>query len=186
MKLRNKLIIIAISAGLIGGFVVKNKNNTAFAEKNVIEGTSITTDKELYKKLSPNIKLPKVVKFKENGSNTPGINKRSDFVATLLDVLPTGTRDYRHQYKSDDGKQKITFNVINRPTEVDLEGVPYQKKIILSNGVEATYASDNRMQTLSFNDPKTNLFYCLIGEKVEGEFTSEELLEILNSLDEPK
>ncbi|MFF3022268.1 hypothetical protein ACFVRR_06335 [Gottfriedia sp. NPDC057948] len=187
MKKNTKIIVFSITAGLIGGIITNNSHSKkALANQDIKEDTVLTTNKELYKQVSTNIKFPKKVHFQEKSSKLEK-NKVKDIFQTSLQTLPTGTKNYQHSYQSDNKQQHILFNVITRPTVVDLDGVAIKKKITLSSGVEATYSDDDHIQTLSFNDPTSNLFYSLVAQKKDGgKFTIEELTDILNSLDYAK
>ncbi|HDR6289285.1 TPA: hypothetical protein QCU33_005419 [Bacillus cereus] len=57
------------------------------------------------------------------------------------------------------------------------------KTLYLADGTETTYASGDSAQLLAFNNKQDNLYYALIVEKTNGLFSSEELLEIANSIE---
>lgn len=191
MKITKKLLMLGLCGGIAtGAFYSLGNDNAVQATEEKVETKMLTTDKNLYKSVSENIKLPKAVVFKEDTSTTTyssfaptkGENKANDYTKTSLSTSNEGTKYYTHEYANNDHSQKITYNVIGTNTTVDTSGYE-TKTVYLADGTEATYASGDSAQLLAFNNKKDNLYYALIGEKTNGSFSPEELLEIANSIE---
>lgn len=197
MKINKKLLALTLCGGLATGiFFANGKENSVQAGEEKAEAHILTTDKELYKSVSKDVKLPKQVIFKDekkdmnflatstyNSENSNLMdNKADDYVATSVSESSEGTKYYTHRYNSNDNSQRVTFNVIGTETNIDTTGYD-TKTVHLANGIEATFAEGDAAQVLAFNDPRDNLYYALIGEKEDGKFTVEELLEIANSIE---
>ncbi|EJV77560.1 DUF4367 domain-containing protein [Bacillus mycoides] len=197
MKFNKKLLAVILFGGLATSMcLASGMEEKVQASEEKVEAYVLNTDRELYKSVSKDVKLPKKVIFRDDqkstgilGETTYGIkntnfmdNKAGDYVATSLSESSEGTKFYTHRYENDDASQRVTFNVIG--TETNIDTTDYDTKIVrLSNGIEATYAEGDAAQVLAFNNPKDNLYYALIGEKDVGKFTTEELIEIANSIE---
>lgn len=182
MKKRIAIFTAALALGILGGTL--SNNYSAKADDYVTNGTTLTTNKELYKEVSSDIKIPSKVVL---NSNSRMVNEQNNFQNTILDVIPeTGTQDYRHFYYNNDHSSRVMFHVIENvlPTTVDASGVSETKEVKLDNGIVALYTNSGYTQTLSFNDLKTGLFYAFVGDSDEiNEFSLESLLEMANSLE---
>ncbi|HDX9627710.1 TPA: DUF4367 domain-containing protein [Bacillus cereus] len=195
MKFNKKLLAVILFGGLATSMcLVSGMEDKVQASGEKVEAYALNTDKELYKSVSKDVKLPKKVIFRDEQKNQGmlkeinyGItnfmdNKAGEYIATSLSESSEGTKFYTHRYENNDASQRITFNVIGTETNIDTMG--YDTKIVrLSNGIEATYAEGDAAQVLAFNSPKDNLYYALIGEKDVGKFTTEELIGIANSIE---
>ncbi|RGO17661.1 DUF4367 domain-containing protein [Bacillus cereus] len=195
MKFNKKLLAAILFSGLATSMcLVSGMEDKVQASEEKVEAYALNTDRELYKSVSKDVKLPKKVIFRDEQKNQGmlekinyGItnfmdNKAGEYIATSLSESSEGTKFYTHRYENNDASQRITFNVIGTETNIDTTG--YDTKIVrLSNGIEATYAEGDAAQVLAFNSPKDNLYYALIGEKDVGKFTTEELIEIANSIE---
>ncbi|MCC2340190.1 DUF4367 domain-containing protein [Bacillus cereus group sp. MYBK71-2] len=195
MKFNKKLLAVILFSGLATSMcLVSGMENKVQASEEKVEAYALNTDRELYKLVSKDVKLPKKVIFRDEQKNQGmlekinyGItnfmdNKAGEYIATSLSESSEGTKFYTHRYENNDASQRITFNVIGTETNIDTTG--YDTKIVrLSNGIEATYAEGDAAQVLAFNSPKDNLYYALIGEKDVGKFTTEELIGIANSIE---
>ncbi|PKJ53574.1 DUF4367 domain-containing protein [Bacillus sp. SN10] len=195
MEFNKKLLAVILFSGLATSMcLVSGMEDKVQASEEKVEAYALNTDRELYKSVSKDVKLPKKVIFRDEQKNQGmlekidyGItnfmdNKAGEYIATSLSESSEGTKFYTHRYENNDASQRITFNVIGTETNIDTTG--YDTKIVrLSNGIEATYAEGDAAQVLAFNSPKDNLYYALIGEKDVGKFTTEELIEIANSIE---
>ncbi|PEF60069.1 DUF4367 domain-containing protein [Bacillus cereus] len=195
MKFNKKLLAAILFSGLATSMcLVSGMEDKVQASEEKVEAYALNTDRELYKSVSKDVKLPKKVIFRDEQKNQGmlekinyGItnfmdNKAGEYIATSLSESSEGTKFYTHRYENNDASQRITFNVIGTETNIDTTG--YDTKIVrLSNGIEATYAEGDAAQVLAFNSSKDNLYYALIGEKDVGKFTTEELIEIANSIE---
>lgn len=195
MKFNKKLLAVILFGGLATSMcLVSGMEDKVQASEEKVEAYALNTDKELYKSVSKDVKLPKKVIFRDEQKNQGmleeinyGItnfmdNRAGEYIATSLSESSEGTKFYTHRYENNDASQRITFNVIGTETNIDTTG--YDTKIVrLSNGIEATYAEGDAAQVLAFNSPKDNLYYALIGEKDVGKFTTEELIGIANSIE---
>ena len=195
MKFNKKLVAVILFSGLATSMcLVSGMEDKVQASEEKVEAYALNTDRELYKSVSKDVKLPKKVIFRDEQKNQGmlekinyGItnfmdNKAGEYIATSLSESSEGTKFYTHRYENNDASQRITFNVIGTETNIDTTG--YDTKIVrLSNGIEATYAEGDAAQVLAFNSPKDNLYYALIGEKDVGKFTTEELIGIANSIE---
>lgn len=195
MKFNKKLLAVILFGGLtISMCLVSGMEDKVQASEEKVEAYALNTDKELYKAVSKDVKLPKKVIFRDEQKNQGmleeidyGItnfmaNKAGEYIATSLSESSEGTKFYTHRYENNDASQRITFNVIGTETNIDTTG--YDTEIVrLGNGIEATYAEGDAAQVLAFNSPKDNLYYALIGEKDVGKFTTEELIGIANSIE---
>ncbi|BCD25973.1 hypothetical protein BC30090_4870 [Bacillus cereus] len=195
MKFNKKLLAVILFSGLATSMcLVSGMEDKVQASEEKVEAYALNTDRELYKSVSKDVKLPKKVIFRDEQKNQGmlekinyGItnfmdNKAGEYIATSLSESSEGTKFYTHRYENNDASQRITFNVIGTETNIDTTG--YDTKIVrLSNGIEATYAEGDAAQVLAFNSPKDNLYYALIGEKDVGKFTTEELIGIANSIE---
>lgn len=195
MKFNKKLLAVILFSGLATSMcLVSGMEDKVQASEEKVEAYALNTDRELYKSVSKDVKLPKKVIFRDEQKNQGmlekinyGItnfmdNKAGEYIATSLSESSEGTKFYTHRYENNDASQRITFNVIGTETNIDTTG--YDTKIVrLSNGIEATYAEGDAAQVLAFNSPKDNLYYALIGEKDVGKFTTEELIRIANSIE---
>ncbi|WP_263702710.1 DUF4367 domain-containing protein [Bacillus thuringiensis] len=195
MKFNKKLLAVILFGGLATSmYLISGIEDKVQASEEKAEVYTLNTDRELYKSVSKDVKLPKKVIFKEEQKNQGMLenvnysmtnfmdNKAGEYIATSLSESSEGTKFYTHRYENNDASQRITFNVIGTETNIDTTG--YDTKIVrLSNGIEATYAEGDAAQVLAFNSPKDNLYYALIGEKDVGKFTTEELIGIANSIE---
>lgn len=195
MKFNKKLLAAILFSGLATSMcLVSGMEDKVQASEEKVEAYALNTDRELYKSVSKDVKLPKKVIFRDEQKSQGmlekinyGItnfmdNKAGEYIATSLSESSEGTKFYTHRYENNDASQRITFNVIGTETNIDTTG--YDTKIVrLSNGIEATYAEGDAAQVLAFNSPKDNLYYALIGEKDVGKFTTEELIGIANSIE---
>ncbi|MCW1239461.1 MULTISPECIES: DUF4367 domain-containing protein [Bacillus] len=195
MKFNKKLLAVILFSGLATSMcLVSGMEDKVQASEEKIEAYALNTDRELYKSVSKDVKLPKKVIFRDEQKNQGMLekinyditnfmdNKAGEYIATSLSESSEGTKFYTHRYENKDASQRITFNVIGTETNIDTTG--YDTKIVrLSNGIEATYAEGDAAQVLAFNSPKDNLYYALIGEKDVGKFTIEELIGIANSIE---
>ncbi|MDA2599069.1 DUF4367 domain-containing protein [Bacillus cereus group sp. Bc061] len=195
MKFNKKLLAVILFSGLATSMcLVSGMEDKVQASEEKVEAYALNTDRELYKSVSKDVKLPKKVIFRDEQKNQGmlekinyGItnfmdNKAGEYIATSLSESSEGTKFYTHRYENNDASQRITFNVIGTETNIDTTG--YDTEIVrLSNGIEATYAEGDAAQVLAFNSPKDNLYYALIGEKDVGKFTTEELIGIANSIE---
>ncbi|HDR4605598.1 MULTISPECIES: DUF4367 domain-containing protein [Bacillus] len=195
MKFNKKLLAVILFGGLATSMcLVSGMEDKVQASEEKVEAYALNTDKELYKSVSKDVKLPKKVIFRDEQKNQGmleeinyGItnfmdNRAGEYIATSLSESSEGTKFYTHRYENNDASQRITFNVIGTETNIDTTG--YDTEIVrLSNGIEATYAEGDAAQVLAFNSPKDNLYYALIGEKDVGKFTTEELIGIANSIE---
>lgn len=195
MKFNKKLLAAILFGGLATSmYLISGIEDKVQASEEKAEVYTLNTDRELYKSVSKDIKLPKKVIFKDEQKNQGMLenvnyrmtnfmdNKAGEYIATSLSESSEGTKFYTHRYENNDASQRITFNVIGTETNIDTTG--YDTKIVrLSNGIEATYAEGDAAQVLAFNSPKDNLYYALIGEKDVGKFTTEELIGIANSIE---
>ncbi|PGX46925.1 DUF4367 domain-containing protein [Bacillus anthracis] len=192
MKFNKKLLAVILFGGLATSmYLISGIEDKVQASEEKAEVYTLNTDRELYKSVSKDVKLPKKVIFKDEQKNQGMLenvnyrmtnfmdNKAGEYIATSLSESSEGTKFYTHRYENNDASQRITFNVIGTETNIDTTG--YDTKIVrLSNGIEATYAEGDAAQVLAFNSPKDNLYYALIGEKNVGKFTTEELIGIAN------
>ncbi|HFJ9450015.1 DUF4367 domain-containing protein [Bacillus anthracis] len=195
MKFNKKLLAAILFGGLATSmYLISGIEDKVQASEEKAEVYTLNTDRELYKSVSKDVKLPKKVIFKDEQKNQGMLenvnyrmtnfmdNKAGEYIATSLSESSEGTKFYTHRYENNDASQRITFNVIGTETNIDTTG--YDTKIVrLSNGIEATYAEGDAAQVLAFNSPKDNLYYALIGEKDVGKFTTEELIGIANSIE---
>ncbi|PFJ27348.1 DUF4367 domain-containing protein [Bacillus anthracis] len=195
MKFNKKLLAVILFGGLATSmYLISGIEDKVQASEEKAEVYTLNTDRELYKSVSKDVKLPKKVIFKDEQKNQGMLenvnyrmtnfmdNKAGEYIATSLSESSEGTKFYTHRYENNDASQRITFNVIGTETNIDTTG--YDTKIVrLSNGIEATYAEGDAAQVLAFNGPKDNLYYALIGEKDVGKFTTEELIGIANSIE---
>ncbi|AIY77592.1 DUF4367 domain-containing protein [Bacillus anthracis] len=195
MKFNKKLLAVILFGGLATSmYLISGIEDKVQASEEKAEVYTLNTDRELYKSVSKDVKLPKKVIFKDEQKNQGMLenvnyrmtnfmdNKAGEYIATSLSESSEGTKFYTHRYENNDASQRITFNVIGTETNIDTTG--YDTKIVrLSNGIEATYAEGDAAQVLAFNSPKDNLYYALIGEKDVGKFTTEELIGIANSIE---
>ncbi|PGR26246.1 DUF4367 domain-containing protein [Bacillus anthracis] len=195
MKFNKKLLAAILFGGLATSmYLISGIEDKVQASEEKAEVYTLNTDRELYKSVSKDVKLPKKVIFKDEQKNQGMLenvnyrmtnfmdNKAGEYIATSLSESSEGTKFYTHRYENNDASQRITFNVIGTETNIDTTG--YDTKIVrLSNGIEATYAEGDVAQVLAFNSPKDNLYYALIGEKDVGKFTTEELIGIANSIE---
>ncbi|MDE7549278.1 DUF4367 domain-containing protein [Bacillus tropicus] len=195
MKFNKKLLAVILFGGLATSmYLISGIEDKVQASEEKAEVYTLNTDRELYKSVSKDVKLPKKVIFKDEQKNQVMLenvnyrmtnfmdNKAGEYIATSLSESSEGTKFYTHRYENNDASQRITFNVIGTETNIDTTG--YDTKIVrLSNGIEATYAEGDAAQVLAFNSPKDNLYYALIGEKDVGKFTTEELIGIANSIE---
>ena len=176
MKFNKKLLAVILFSGLATSMcLVSGMEDKVQASEEKVEAYALNTDRELYKSVSKDVKLPKKVIFRDEQKSryvrkiNYGItnfmdNKAGEYIATSLSESSEGTKFYTHRYENNDASQRITFNVIGTETNIDTTG--YDTKIVrLSNGIEATYAEGDAAQVLAFNSPKDNLYYALIGEK---------------------
>ena len=195
MKFNKKLLAVILFGGLATSmYLISGIEDKVQASEEKAEVYTLNTDRELYKSVSKDVKLPKKVIFKDEQKNQGMLenvnyrmtnfmdNKAGEYIATSLSESSEGTKFYTHRYENNDASQRITFNVIGTETNIDTTG--YDTKIVrLSNGIEATYAEGDAAQVLAFNSPIDNLYYALIGEKDVGKFTTEELIGIANSIE---
>lgn len=195
MKFNKKLLAVVLFGGLATSMcLVSGMEDKVQASEEKVEAYALNTDRELYKSVSKDVKLPKKVIFRDEQKNQGMLekinyditnfmdNKAGEYIATFLSESSEGTKFYTHRYENDDASQRITFNVIGTETNIDTTG--YDTKIVrLGNGIEATYAEGDAAQVLAFNSPKDDLYYALIGEKDVGKFTIEELIGIANSIE---
>ncbi len=195
MKFNKKLLAVILFGGLATSMcLVSGMEDKVQASEEKVEAYALNTDRELYKSVSKDVKLPKKVIFRDEQKNQGMLekinyditnfmdNKAGEYIATSLSESSEGTKFYTHRYENNDASQRITFNVIGTETNIDTTG--YDTEIVrLSNGIEATYAEGDAAQVLAFNSPKDNLYYALIGEKDVGKFTIEELIGIANSIE---
>lgn len=195
MKFNKKLLAVILFSGLATSMcLVSGMEDKVQASEEKVEAYALNTDRELYKSVSKDVKLPKKVIFRDEQKNQGMLekinygvtnfmdNKAGEYIATSLSESAEGTKFYTHRYENNDASQRITFNVIGTETNIDTTG--YDTEIVrLSNGIEATYAEGDAAQVLAFNSPKDNLYYALIGEKDVGKFTTEELIGIANSIE---
>ncbi|HDR7667940.1 DUF4367 domain-containing protein [Bacillus wiedmannii] len=195
MKFNKKLLAVILFGGLATSMcLVSGMEDKVQASEEKVEAYALNTDRELYKSVSKDVKLPKKVIFRDEQKNQGMLekinyditnfmdNKAGEYIATSLSESSEGTKFYTHRYENNDASQRITFNVIGTETNIDTTG--YNTKIVrLGNGIEATYAEGDAAQVLAFNSPKDDLYYALIGEKDVGKFTIEELIGIANSIE---
>ncbi|MGH0595089.1 DUF4367 domain-containing protein [Bacillus pretiosus] len=195
MKFNKKLLAVILFGGLATSMcLVSGMEDKVQASEEKVEAYALNTDRELYKSVSKDVKLPKKVIFRDEQKNQGMLekinyditnsmdNKAGEYIATSLSESSEGTKFYTHRYENNDASQRITFNVIGTETNIDTTG--YDTKIVrLGNGMEATYAEGDAAQVLAFNSPKDDLYYALIGEKDVGKFTIEELIGIANSIE---
>ncbi|HDR7352575.1 hypothetical protein [Bacillus wiedmannii] len=195
MKFNKKLLAVISFGGLATSMcLVSGMEDKVQASEEKVEAYALNTDRELYKSVSKDVKLPKKVIFRDEQKNQGMLekinyditnfmdNKAGEYIATSLSESSEGTKFYTHRYENNDASQRITFNVIGTETNIDTTG--YDTKIVrLGNGIEATYAEGDAAQVLAFNSPKDDLYYALIGEKDVGKFTIEELIGIANSIE---
>jgi hypothetical protein len=193
MKFTKKILILTLCGGLFTSvFLVSGQDYNVKASEEIVTIDPLATDKELYKSVSRNIKLPQHVLFKEERKEFSAQystayanitrNKADEYDAIAISESAEGTKYYTHQYNNDDKSQRVTFNAIGTETNIDTTGYN-TKTVYLDNGIEAIYVEGDSAQVLAFNELKDNLYYALIGEKEEGKFTVEELLEIANSIE---
>ncbi|MED0946911.1 DUF4367 domain-containing protein [Bacillus mobilis] len=195
MKFNKKLLAVILFGGLATSMcLVSGMEDKVQASEEKVEAYALNTDRELYKSVSKDVKLPKKVIFRNEQKNQGMLekinyditnfmdNKAGEYIATSLSESSEGTKFYTHRYENNDASQRITFNVIGTETNIDTTG--YDTKIVrLGNDIEATYAEGDAAQVLAFNSPKDDLYYALIGEKDVGKFTIEELIGIANSIE---
>jgi hypothetical protein len=186
MIMKKRLIVLGMTVGLVTGLYTYNGTEIVQANKEV-NVSEVSNDKELYKGINK-IKLPTRVYFKEESGKKTN-NKSNNYKNAILnETSSTGTLNYQHIYFDDENtkNQRVSLNVITKNTLVDLEDVTFQTELTLDNGNVATFIKNDEVQTLSFNEGSSGLFYCLVGEKKKGEFSPEELLDIANSMQSPE
>ncbi|NWN97856.1 MAG: hypothetical protein HLX45_10000 [Bacillus sp. (in: Bacteria)] len=192
MKLRKRFIIqiCAVIGLLIGAQIYINHNAEASSDNQKQKITNfskkeVNNDKSTIKKLGKNTKLPTKVFFNKS-SLDKNKNKSSDFHSMSFSKISEDLVEYRHVYSNEDHTQNILLSIVdskNKSIQLgNIDSSKIKENVKLNNGVSATYLDQGNIQILTFTEPETKLFYSLIGQKDEGIFSLDELLDVANSL----